>query len=165
MCKMCDGWSLDEVLADMAAIIRRCGWMLQGVESARPWTYTIGLAEGFGHPELLIVEPMHEGGQVLNELGERIRHGSRFADGDRVVVQHREFELHLLHPDAIDDGVVGMWQSYYLDSPDPPPLAVLQLVPLTGRHGVRLDRAGTALRLYGGRHAQRPARRVVPALS
>jgi hypothetical protein len=47
MCLMCDGWSVDEVNADLHDRIVRFGWTMIGVDDSpagHAWTYTIGLA-------------------------------------------------------------------------------------------------------------------------
>jgi hypothetical protein len=34
---MCDGWTLDEIVEDQAAVIEQRGWVLQAVDARRPW--------------------------------------------------------------------------------------------------------------------------------
>jgi hypothetical protein len=56
MCLMCDGWSANEVNADLHDKIVRFGWTMIGVDDTpaeQVWTYTIGLAD-HDHPELVV---------------------------------------------------------------------------------------------------------------
>ena len=73
---MCDGASPDEVLLATHAGVVRCGWAIQGVVGHDPhevdWLYSVGLSEGFGHPELVVVGvKIPEPAQAVNELGGR----------------------------------------------------------------------------------------------
>jgi hypothetical protein len=53
---MCEGSSQEEVLAEDAAIIAEHGHLVTGVGDGDPphWTYTVGLLDRFGHPELIV---------------------------------------------------------------------------------------------------------------
>lgn len=80
---------IERLRSRIAEVVGRHGWAVQAVlPGARPVTpsfaYTVGLAETFRHPEILMVgfEPEMMT-HILNEAGERIREGMRFADWDR----------------------------------------------------------------------------------
>lgn len=76
MCEMCNGASYEEVLDDLDACVRRYGWAVQGVEGRRPWAYTIGLAERFGHPELVLAGiAVPAAVTALNALGTMVATG------------------------------------------------------------------------------------------
>jgi hypothetical protein len=160
MCSRCDGQSYEAALADIERIIRQYGWMLQGVEGRRPFTYTIGLAERFGHAELLVRGHLGVGGELLNALGERVRRGARLTHGDRVIERGQEFELRAMPADQLRDHV-GMWGNYYLDHhPPPPPLAVLELTPVHGLQSALVRRTRAGRRAAGRQREPVRARRV-----
>ena len=77
-------------LERVRALIEECGWALQGVfpraehpeDGSDLWIYTVGLAQRFGHPELVIVNlPQAVSASILNALGDRIKDGARFEHG------------------------------------------------------------------------------------
>ena len=58
MCRMCEGFSLEDVLALDAATIAEYGFMVVGVDAPDrsehdppPWAYTVGLLDAADHPE------------------------------------------------------------------------------------------------------------------
>jgi hypothetical protein len=76
----------DEIELRVRADIERHGWHVVIVppeDDAPGWAHSIGLAERFAHPELLVFgsEP-RQLGALVNALGERVRRGRRFAAGD-----------------------------------------------------------------------------------
>src|SRR3546814_19040579 len=73
MCAICDGATYDEMLAGLHGVVERFGWAVQGVEASTPWTYTIGLTERFGHPELVLVGiDISLAMNILNALADRV---------------------------------------------------------------------------------------------
>jgi hypothetical protein len=49
------------------------------------WSYSVGLVDSYGHPEVIIVGMDHETAQAaINELAKRVKGGARFTDGERV---------------------------------------------------------------------------------
>lgn len=82
-------WSITD---DGEEFIRKCvkefGWAVQLVEegegpSEPAFAYTIGLHHNFGHPELIILgQPNKLMHAALNDIGDRIKQGARFASGD-----------------------------------------------------------------------------------
>ena len=72
---MCEGFSLDDVLALDAAHIAEYGFINIGVDvepPATPWAYTVGLLDAAGHPELIVVgAPLARCGPILATLGSR----------------------------------------------------------------------------------------------
>ena len=57
MCLRCDGYSEEQIRRRRDLTIRVHGWLMAVVEDddGPGWTYTVGLTESFGHPELLCV--------------------------------------------------------------------------------------------------------------
>jgi hypothetical protein len=61
MCRMCEGFSLDDVLALDAARIAEYGFVVIGVEGRDDdddhppaWAYTVGLLDAADHPEMIV---------------------------------------------------------------------------------------------------------------
>jgi len=52
----CDGDSIEQVMQAIDLNIRTYGWHHVLVDAPKPWSYTIGLRESFGHPELAVVD-------------------------------------------------------------------------------------------------------------
>jgi hypothetical protein len=105
--------------------IRTYGWQLQQVTDTNPWSYTIGLTESYGHPELMIigleldvqntvirkiVDPIVQSGSVDHEFLER--QGVTLVD---------------VHPDHLAGDWFGTWSNFYECTPTPG--SFLQIVP------------------------------------
>jgi hypothetical protein len=171
MCSICDGASHDDVLAFIHHHVRVHGWALQGVIDEPPdqpgWTYSIGLALSFGHPELVVVGGgMEVGGSVINDLGERIRRGRRFRVGDEVAFPPGPVTFAPVHPIHLERGLMASWQRYTeLDRRPVPPLDALQVVlpELECSCGVVHETpllADPAVCLVGGPSRRRPTDRL-----
>jgi len=134
MCIMCEGASRDEALFDLHAAVTRHGWGLQAVEGHDPpdldWVYSVGLAGGFGHPELVVMSgQVQQDARLLNELGEMVRSGRRFEVGDAVPLSGGLVGIGAVHPVHIANGLVAVWQEYYEAlGPPVPALRALQVV-------------------------------------
>src|SRR5690349_15721263 len=131
---MCDCPSDDELFRGIDQQIDARHWQLIGVgfgegPSSTPWTYTIGLAEGFDHPELCLVGACCWtcSGSLLNALGERVQRGERF---DRstlpVVVDDRGVDVEVafrrVEGLALVTSWFAAWHAYYRSKPhDSPP--------------------------------------------
>lgn len=150
MCAICDGWTYEEFLDDLHERVQRFGWALHGVEARRPWTYTIGLTERFDHPELVLAGVDNSlAGNTLNALGRMIAMGEQLRPGRaHVTVAETELAFGSVHAVHISAGLVGMWRRYYVEHRPgaPPPLEVVQVLPLPGRR-LPLDRPHTTLRI------------------
>lgn len=77
-------------LAEARRAKEKRGWLVQGVigsplgSRAPYWYYTVGLTE-FDHPELTMSGPDPDvATSILNDLGERVRAGTVYRDGDTV---------------------------------------------------------------------------------
>ena len=79
---------LDELRRIIDNTVKDYGWFVQAVlpSSEDPsFAYSIGLLENFQHPELIMVGFDPKLCQTLiNTVGEMVRSGSKFSDGDRV---------------------------------------------------------------------------------
>jgi len=146
MCSICDGTTYEEALEDLHECIDRYGWAVQGVEARRAWAYTIGLAERFDHPELVLAGvPWQASLPVLNALGTMVATGEVLEPG-RVPVLVGEVELAVgaVHPVHLANGLIGMWDAHYEAYPPSPRRSVVQVLPLPGRR-LPLDHPHTTL--------------------
>ncbi|GAB2568054.1 DUF4262 domain-containing protein [Microlunatus antarcticus] len=132
MCAICKGWTHEEVAADQRHHIATIGWSVQMVEP-RPgrvgWSYTIGLSESYGHPELLLVgRDVRADHEVLNRLGAAVRDGTTVRAGSSVVAD-LPLEAWEVHPVHLFGELVTSWRTVYEDrSPDErPELRFLQV--------------------------------------
>jgi hypothetical protein len=118
----------DEHESWLRTTIRRYGWALQAVladEESPPFVYTVGLTE-FGHPELILfATPQATAAAVLNELGEMVRAGRRFAAADQVTVSPGR--IHVLDLPRSDSWLFGANDLYR--RPGEPPVPALLVVP------------------------------------
>jgi hypothetical protein len=116
MCDICDGMTHEEFNQRTMRCIEEYGWYITGVEDGPElgWAYTIGLLEGFDHPELIVVGLEWPGsGNLLNQLGERVAAGQLLHPG-----------LAAYRPDGVEFGAVAPdqwkaqstfagWHGYY----------------------------------------------------
>lgn len=97
--------------------IERYGWVLSDVEpddGSVPWMYTVGLAEGFNHPELIVVGMRDRAAaRTLNELGERVRNGLRLTTDSVPEVGDHLFTVGPVDPDQFELGALALWRDYY----------------------------------------------------
>lgn len=155
MCEICKGWTHEEVAADQRHHITTIGWSVQMVEP-RPgrvgWTYTIGLSESYGHPELLVFgRDVWAGGRMLNELGTAVRDGTVVEPG-AAVVSGIALEVLEVHPVHLFGELVARWRALYeeRDPRERPELRVLQVREASADSDdrdlrIRLDRPYTRL--------------------
>ena len=95
-----------------------------------PWTYTIGLLDGFGHPELIVVGLACESAcALLNALADRVAAGCRFAAGEWFVGGDYTLGFRPVHDTRWESGLFAKWHHYYecVGYPDEDPVA-LQVV-------------------------------------
>ncbi len=86
MCRVCEGFSIEDVTALDAIRIEEHGWAVQAVSGpggadagAQSWTYTVGLLDAADHPELIMagVEPS-VASSILSMLAESVVDGERY---------------------------------------------------------------------------------------
>jgi Domain of unknown function (DUF4262) len=89
---MCEGFSLDDVLALDAADIAEYGFVVIGVDDPdrgaddpRSWAYTVGLLDAVDHPEMVIAGVSAEtSGSVLSMLARSALAGERYEVGETI---------------------------------------------------------------------------------
>jgi hypothetical protein len=134
MCMLCDGASQDEVLFHIHGVIHRYGWFIQYVQHkrvSRSWAYTIGMASGFDHPELVIAGvDMETASRVVNQAGEMVERGARLTAGTSIWVPRLgAIRVSAVHRDHFDRGVFAVWDEYHHAlGPPYPPMGALELV-------------------------------------
>ena len=117
---MCEGFSLDEVLARDAESIAEHGFVVigvdgsdRGVDDPVAWAYTVGLLDAADHPELVIAGVSAEtGGSVLSTLARAALDGERFEVGDTI-----DLGRGVAHVGAVDEiqrelGTFNMWDNH-----------------------------------------------------
>jgi hypothetical protein len=133
MCEICDGMSREESLSAMHETVQRNGWSITAVSPSRSnptWAYTVGLAGGFGHPELVVVGlPAEQAAVGLNELGARVADGETFDPWSTADVLGVGVRFGDVHPAHFDLGTFDRWIEYHDWLVHPWPAArALQLV-------------------------------------
>jgi hypothetical protein len=141
MCIICDGGSRHDMLSSIRRRFDRYGLAIQGVDVEPPglsWSYTVGLAERFGHAELVVLGgSIEERGHVLNALAAEIESGASLEPGIDVEICCGSVAVGDVHPRHVENGLVATWFEYYDHysstlSPAPA-LQVLQVVLPDGR--------------------------------
>jgi len=176
MCIMCSGEDRDDVLFHIDATIERFGWYIQGVVGHEPpaldWAYSIGLAQRFGHPELVVVGVEAEiAAEAINDLGEMVRSGRRLAPGSSVELADGDVAIGMVHSAHFETGLMAMWHEYYDKvGPPVPHLEALQVmfgcgsycrehqnaVPRLSNPKARLEQAPPLVPNRGRRRHRRP---------
>lgn len=140
MCMICDGATPDEALFHIHGVIHRYGWFIQYVQHrkmGRSWGYTIGLSDGFDHPELVVAGlDMKRSTALLNAAGEKVRQGKRLAPTERYHLCGVDTWVGVspVHPNHFDRGVLAVWDEYYgALGPPYPPAEALEIVPARRR--------------------------------
>jgi len=126
MCLLCDGYSEQQVMQQIDLAIRVHGWQLTQVEDEHlPWTYTIGLLETYGHPELLVVDLKPDAEvALLQALVEIIQqHGSLPPDE----LGRRGLAVVPVHEAHLSTSLLASWSRYYGRCPAPG--SFLQVLP------------------------------------
>lgn len=118
-------------------------WSITGVGAGPPgqlkWLYTVGLAERFSHPELLVVGVCCApcGAGILNRLGERVAAGERFAMPSQIPIDLDGGLVHVRHvpPACWDSDWFAVWKSYYATKAYDAPTAEAMQVVFSDRRG------------------------------
>jgi hypothetical protein len=132
MCEICDGASYEDVLSNIQDRVLRHGWSTTGVTASPDnpsWSYTIGLAANFDHPELVVVGvDVNEAAFGLSQLGTRIAAGERFDLWSVVDVAGVSVRFGGVHPAHFEQGTFAMWFAHHTTTGRVPPARALQLV-------------------------------------
>ncbi len=126
MCLQCDGYSYEQSMLELDLLIQVHGWALVQVEGdVTSWSYTVGLTENYGHPELAMTTVRLElQSAVIHRLVDDIVETGHL---DLDLVAERELELVEVHPTYFIQEWFGTWSNHY-ERP-PAPGGFLQIVP------------------------------------
>lgn len=159
MCLQCDGYSYEQAMLDLDLTIRVHGWSLISVTESQPWSYTIGLTESYGHPELMMIgvdQNMQSG--AIRRIVEPIVKTGRV---DTAELADAGIELVEVHGDHLRGDWFGTWANRYGGTPGAG--SFLQVVPPSDwfcpchQHSMpRFDRPGP---IRHGNRAERRRRR------
>jgi hypothetical protein len=132
MCFICDGGTEEQAVEEITQHIIETGWSVQGVlrQNGRlDWAYTIGLAERFDHPELVVTGMccFPCAGNMLNQAA-RLVAGGRRPDVGEVLELSAPVRLGAVHPDQWRGDRFAVWLRYYETRPTTPSTAALQLI-------------------------------------
>lgn len=105
--------------------IRTYGWQLTQVTDTNPWSYTIGLTESYGHPELMITGlELDLQNTVIRKIVDSI---VETGSVDSPFLEREGVTLVEVHPTHLADHWFGTWSAHYERTP--PPGSFLQIVP------------------------------------
>ena len=117
---------LDRLLSDMRMRILTNGYTVQGVlpdPHNAGWTYTIGLAESFDLPELVITNlDSHDAVALISWVIEQLRDGTSLDELDP-----KQFTAVPVHKAHLDGHLLNMWRHYYEREPGTVEVVQLQL--------------------------------------
>jgi hypothetical protein len=163
MCKRCEGYSEEEVQRSYDLTIKVHGFVRLQIQNptGSDWTYTMGLAENFGHPDLLCVqiEPAAQA-DYIHAVGAMVVDEGLPDPGE---LDELDLELVPVHPCHLQGGLVAMWVIRYGRLPVEGDF--LQVVPGPSHfcecHGSSMQRLDDPepLRLAGPNRAARRAQR------
>ncbi len=113
MCLRCDGYSEEEVDRAHELAIRVHGWT--GIQVSDDgdsgWTYTLGLNDRLGHPDLIMIDvELEVQGQIVDWLASMVAETGSL---DVAVVEANGIELVPVHPDQLCGGLVAQWSHTY----------------------------------------------------
>lgn len=101
MCRLCEGASWEEVVAENATAIAVYGYILQGVtdDDHAPWVYTVGLLDAVDHPEMIVAGlSVETSAHVLAELADAALEGRRYDVGDCARTRRGTVRIGAVHP-------------------------------------------------------------------
>ncbi|HQY85205.1 MAG TPA: DUF4262 domain-containing protein [Ilumatobacteraceae bacterium] len=118
MCLQCDGYSHESAMQALSLTISIHGWaVVQVGDDDSAFSYTIGLVERFGHPELIVVDvDRRYQHRLINELAQGIAASGRPALDRPSTRGVRCVEVHANHLHA---DYFGAWASRYGTLPQP----------------------------------------------
>ncbi len=118
MCLECDGYSHEAAVQAFDLKIRIHGWVVVQVgDGESAFSYTVGLVESFGHPELIVVDVdrrLQQG--LINELANGIAANGRPALDRPSTRGVRCVEVHRNH---LHGAYFAMWAARYGTLPQP----------------------------------------------
>ena len=135
MCRRCEGYSWEQIEREEDLIIRTHGWMLSSVhnEDGTAWSYTVGLIESWGHPELIAIDfPFERQQALIHYLSAQVEKTSSI---DLLDVISHDHQLVSVHRDNLATELIATWLNRYDRVPEHGEF--LQIVPGASwyRHG------------------------------
>lgn len=139
MCSLCDGTSYEQLLEDTGERIERIGFTMVGVEADPdhpPWVYTIGLVEGYDHPELTMPGiPIQLAAEVVSALATRVLDGECIVPGVDVHFDGLPFHVSQVDQQLWAGDRFNQWRAYYDWVGDPPPMpSAVEVIPCGSWH-------------------------------
>lgn len=114
MCRLCEGVSLDQLLAEEQELIETYGFVTRGVQTRDPrhqWSYTIGLLQNYGHAELVMLgKDSGTAHEVFTHLAQRIKDGENLERRKELMCCRNEL---LVVPVARRHLKAGLMNSWY----------------------------------------------------
>lgn len=118
MCLECDGYSHEAAMQVLDLQIRAYSWALvQVIDDASSWCYTVGLVENFDHPEFVLmdVDPDLQS-RLMREIVEGIATCGELSDQLLRTLGVRCVEVHQHH---LRGALFGTWANRYGAFPQP----------------------------------------------
>src|SRR5947209_6271559 len=116
MCLICDGFTHEEAHSGEFVRIAMYGFTMIAVGGSPTWTYTIGLLQSFGHPELVMtgLSP-GDSADLITAVVELIREGAVFdaASPPLTVCSCTEVAFGDVHEEQWLQGRFDGWLGYY----------------------------------------------------
>jgi len=115
MCVLCDGGTEEELQTDRSIRIAVHGFTMVQVEGVPSWTYTIGLARSFDHPELVVTGLPDGAPDLINDVVDRIRDGERFdaSSPPMALCDCASVAFGAVHREQWVHGRFDQWLDYY----------------------------------------------------
>jgi hypothetical protein len=118
---MCEGFSLDDVLAIDSASIAEYGFAIIAVgpphdahEQTGTWAYTVGLLDAADHPELIVTGVSAEtAGMVLQTLAREVLAGEWFEVGDTIRTPRGVAKVGPVHEIQYGLETFNMWHNLH----------------------------------------------------
>ena len=124
---------IDELsLARIGREIAQRGWHFETLadsETAPPATYTVGLGESFGNPELILIGlPPELARTVLTKMAEQIRDGQAYVPGRRYsgILDKFDVLIGAVHATQAERRL-PLAAAWYATRPEPQPLRAIQI--------------------------------------
>lgn len=135
MCLICQGATREEYFDHLRRIVDDHGWVTQLIEwhpDQPGWAYTIGLSNGFAHPEVVLLGHPCEGRWIVDDVAEQVVAGASFHAGDHVDTRVGPVRLGAVHGTHLGQGLIDGALEYRARHRTQVPLGLLQIIPPTG---------------------------------
>lgn len=117
MCRVCEGFSIEDVVALDTAHIAEYGYGIQGVvgpgglnDGFGSWAYTVGLLDRAAHPELIVAGlPPSDGSSLLSVLAGSVLAGERYQVGETIDLGEGIATVGAVHDLQYEIGTFSTW--------------------------------------------------------